>query len=157
MLYPDGVVLAVRLSKTIQFRERVHEVSLARIPGSLFCPVAVLEDMREMRGRLNCAVGDLVFQRWTHGAWAPLLKHTAVQVLDSQITAMGLNPAFYRYHAFRFGALQESVLAEPSLELIRLQSDHVSDAIHGYTHLLGFRRFMVSQKVGERLRTLFSR
>ena len=107
------------------------------------------------RGQHNCGSQDLVFSHFSYSAWGPLLKHTVVKVLDAQITAMGLAPGKYRCHSFRFGSLQEAIQVEPSLELVRLQSDHVSDAVHGYmTSMPGYKRFAVAQRVGNHLREL---
>ena len=143
-----GVVFTVTLSKTIQFAERVHEVALAAAPGSALCPVAALGRLLDLRGGVACGPDQLVFQVPDGaGGWKPLTKAVAGKVLGSQIASMGLDPAYYRFHAFRHGSLNEAVAAEPSLELIRVQSDHLSDAIHAYTALPGSRRFGVSKKI----------
>ena len=93
----------------------------------------------------------LVFTIPSAGRWVPLTKPVAQKILGGQIPGMGLDESQYRFHSFRHGALQEAVLVEPSLELVRLQSVHVSDAIYAYTALPGSRRFCVSQKVGNSL------
>ena len=154
--FSDGVVFDIPLSKTIQFQQRVHQVALARIDGSIFCPVRALESLAHLRGgKTACSPQDLVFLIprlvGVHCYWDPLTKPAAQKVLESQISQMGLDPSSYRFHSFRHGSLQEAVLVEPSLELVRLQSDHVSTAVHAYTNLPGSRRFGVSKKVGSAL------
>ena len=145
----DGIVCAVRLSKTIQFQERVHQVPLSKIDNKMFCPVAGLDRLLSMRCGVAVAPDDLVFQVFTSkGVWEPLYKNVLVKVLEAQIRGMKLEPEMYRPHAFRHGGVQEALIWEPSLELIKLQSDHVSNAIHSYCNLPGYRRFRVSQKMG---------
>ena len=78
--------------------------------------------------------------------WKPLLRHMVVGVLREQISRMGLNPDNFSPHSFRTGSLQECLLADPSLQMVRLQSDHVSDAINGYLGLPGSRRMGISRQ-----------
>ena len=67
--------------------------------------------------------------------------------LERQLTwvKIRLDESQYRVHSLRHGALQEAVLVEPSLELVGLQGNHVSDATYAYAALPGSRRFCVSQ------------
>ena len=41
-IFPWGVLITIRWSKTIQFRERIVEIPLPRIPRSKLCPTAVI-------------------------------------------------------------------------------------------------------------------
>ena len=91
------------------------------------------------------------------GEWKPLTKQLAQSVLESQISGMGLNPAKYRFHGFRHGSIQAACLVEPNLQLARLQSDHVSDAINVYTALPGHRRFGVAAKLTQQLQCFSQR
>ena len=145
------MVLTVRLSKTIQFQERIHTIPLASIPGSRFCPVAALDMLLRLRNGQHTGSDDLVFMVNTGGCWEYLCKPLAQRLLEAQIVRMGLVPTDFRFHSFRFGSLQDAVLLEPSLEVIRLQSDHLSDAIHGYCGLPATRRFRVTQQMGSSL------
>ena len=113
-------------------------------------------EMHHRRGRF-CRPDDLVFMTSIAGTWMYLVKPVAEKVLAGQIKKMGLTPTDYRFHAFRFGSLQEAVLHEPSLEVIRVQSDHSSEAIHGYCGLPPERRFRVTQRMGASLRGFESR
>jgi hypothetical protein len=45
----SGVILTLILEKTIQYRERLHKVALARDDNSPFCPVAALHRLANMR------------------------------------------------------------------------------------------------------------
>ena len=149
--FPGGIVISVVLSKTIQFKERVHQVALPAQPDSMFCPVKALDRLVQLRGAENCGPTDLVFAVPGHNGWVPLLKHTVVKILKAQVKRMNLNPDEFGFHGIRHGAIHIAVIAEPSLELIRVQSDHVSDAIHAYTSLPGSRRFSAAHKVGQHM------
>jgi hypothetical protein len=152
--YDDGVVFDIILSKTIQFKERVQQVALAKLEEKMFSPVTALDNLAQLRGPHHPYLGSVVFQVPTTRGWVPLSKPTAQRILEDQIQAMGLDPTKYRFHSFRHGALQEAVACDTSLEMICLQSDHVSDAVYAYTNLAGSRRFGVSQKVGANLRKI---
>ena len=107
----DGIVCTVRLSKTIQFRERVHQVPLSKIDNQMFCPVAGLDRLLSMRGGVATGPDDLVFQVFTSkGVWAPLYKNVMVKVLESQIRGMKLDPEKYRPHSFRHGLIWDCLL-----------------------------------------------
>ena len=149
--FEDGVVITVLKSKMNQHQERIHQVAISWLDNSLFCPLAALERVMAIRGLGHCKDNDLVFLYKSGEDWTLLLRHTVVGVLRDQISGMGLNPAKYSPHSFRFGSLQESLLADPSLNMVRLQSDHISDAINGYLALPGCRRMRISQLVGDRL------
>ena len=68
-------------------------------------------------------------------------------MLDAQISKLGLDPALYRPHAFRRGGIQLAVKLVPNFELVRVHSDHASDAIEAYTNLPPEDRFQVTQSM----------
>ena len=47
-IHPQGVIIDVVLSKTIQMGERVHQIPLARIPGSPFLPCGCSGDIFQL-------------------------------------------------------------------------------------------------------------
>ena len=153
--FPGGVVCSITLSKTIQFSEKTHEIALAERPGSLFCPVAAIRHLVDLRGRVNCGPDDVLLQVPVNGVWRPLCKDTVVKMMRMQLVRMGLNPDEYAFHSFRRGGIQEAVRAQPSLELVRLQSGHVSDAIHAYSAMPGEARMVTVALMLESLEQQF--
>jgi integrase len=137
-----GLVFKITLSKTNQFAEHVHEVSLPHKTRSLFCPVSALSHLFHSRGSQMTGDDDLVFLIPVAGQWRPLLKHRVVKIFKRQLRRMNLDPALYGFHSFRHGAIQAAVRSQPSLELIRLQSGHTSDAIMVYTAMPGASRMV---------------
>jgi hypothetical protein len=76
-----------------------------------------------------------------------LLKDAVVGVLRLQLARMGLDPRLYGFHSFRHGAVQAALRSQPSLEMIGLQSDHTSAAIHVYTQMPGAARMVTGAKM----------
>ena len=68
-----------------------------------------------------------------------------VKILKCQVARSGLDPDLFGFHGSRHGTLPQcdgalslAVIAEPSLELTRVQSAHVSDAIFEETDTQSF-------------------
>ena len=150
--HQDGMILNIVLSKTIQFSERVHQVPLAPCPNKKLCPVTALTDLMAIRGVDNCSPNSLVFAVPTARGWEPLLKPAVVKIFNRQLVEMGLDPTDYSMHSFRHGGLQEALLANVSLDLLKIHSDHHSGAVFSYLNLSGSRRFQVSKILANRLR-----
>ena len=144
------------LEKTIQHRERLHKISLKEDPLNPLCPVKCLNQLIEMRGgRHNIAYDDLVLQIPDgRGNWRPLAKHELNRWYKHRIAQLGLDPSKYFLHGFRHGALAESLAIEPNLALIRVTSNHLSDAIFTYSNIDVDKRFQVSAKMMNSIGTL---
>ena len=81
------------------------------------------------------------------GGWVPLSRYQVVSVLDAQIKKLGLEPSLYRPHAFRRGGIQLAVKLVSNFELVRIHSDHASDAIEAYTNLPPEDRYEVTMQM----------
>jgi integrase len=146
-----GLVFKITLSKTNQFMEHIHEVSLPYKPGSIFCPVSALSHLYHFRAGVKTNDDDLVFMVPCAGSWRPLLKAQVVVILKRQLKQMKLDPSRYGFHSFRHGAIQTAARSQPSLELIRLQSGHRSDAILVYTGMPASSRMVTGALMLEEL------
>jgi hypothetical protein len=140
--HDNGLVFKITLSKTNQFEEHIHEVSLPQKAGSLFCPVTALTHLFRARAGVKTGDNDLVFQVPVDGTWRPLLKVQVMKILRRQLKRMNLDPTRYGFHSYRHGVIQAAVRCQPSLELVRLQSGHLSDAILVYTAMPGASRMI---------------
>ena len=79
---------------------------------------------------------DLVLQLpGAGGTWSPLVKYNYVPWLKGRIAAMGLDPSWYFCHSFRHGAISLALLHHSNVTLIKLYSNHVSDAILTYSQI----------------------
>ena len=141
---PDGVIITIVLSKTVQYRERLHEIHLVSAPGSLFCPVAALDRLFAMRGG-HALPQDLVLQLPSEdGTWTPLVKYQFLAWFRGRLADMGLDPAAFSVHGFRHGSIQLAILHQGNMTLIRLHSNHLSDAIMCYANIDPAKRSAVS-------------
>ena len=66
---------------------------------------------------------------------------------------MGLNASKYSLHAWRHGGIQQALMSEQNLALVKLSSDHSSDVILEYSRVPADRRLIISQKVNRNLST----
>jgi hypothetical protein len=114
-----GVVLTLILEKTIRFRERLHRITLAALPGSLFCPVAALQCLADLRERSTTSESDLVLQLPIRGGgWRPLVKYEFNAWFRCRISQMGLDETRYFVHGFHHGSLVLALLHEPNVTLV---------------------------------------
>jgi hypothetical protein len=81
------------------------------------------------------------------GGWRPLVKYEFNTWFRSRIKQMGLDPTRYFVHGFRHGSLALALLHEPNVTLVRLNSNHLSDAIFTYSNIDPVKRFQVTQKM----------
>jgi hypothetical protein len=146
-----GIIFKITLAKDNQFAERIHEVSLPEKAGSIFCAVSALAHLARLRNGQMCGDNDFVFMVPSGDTWVPLLKAPAVAIFKAQLDRMKLQSKLYGFHSFRHSGIQAAVRVQPSLELVRLQSGHLSDAIYVYTAMPGASRMVTGSKVLEEL------
>ena len=92
-----------------------------------------------------------MFARVVQGRWIPLTKAVLVKFFDEQIAKMNLNPKDFSIHSFRRGVLQRALLKNISVDIMRSQSDHSSEAIMAYLGLPVADRFAISEAMGSGL------
>ena len=144
----DGVVITMVLEKTIQYRQRLHRIPLKADPDNEFCPVRCLQDLVDMRGKQNIKPDDHVLQLPDgQGGWSPLCKYQLNKWLKHRLQELGLPADRYFIHGFRHGSLSEALSLEPNLTLVRLTSNHLSNAIFTYSNVQPERRYQVSSKM----------
>ena len=102
-LHHWGTLIIIRWSKTIQFRERIVDIPLPRIPHSELCPTAAIINAF----RLNSSVSTQALQAF---AWVDDRQASHVfpyglfvSLLRRHLAAMGVDPELYAGHSFRWG------------------------------------------------------
>ena len=144
-LAPGGVIISILLSKTEQFREKIHEISLVAKPGSRFCPVAALNRLRVVRGAGVARPSDLVLQLpVTDNTWRPLVKYEFASWFHKRVIRMKLDPALFLLHGFRHGSIAWALLHQNNVTLVQLQSGHMSECIFVYSQIEPERRQLVA-------------
>ena len=147
-----GAVIFVMYAKTNQFHQRVHRVVLKEKMGSIFCPVAALRRLRDMRGLPAHTLRDHVFQTPSRiGGWSVLTKPTVNRWFRGRISAMGLSAERYFLHGFRHGAISLALAEEPNINMIKIQSDHLSESVWSYAQVDVNRRLSVASKMVDAL------
>ena len=143
----DGATLFITLAKTNQHFRRVHQVVLKEKVGSCFCPVAALRRLKNMKNRPTTP-DEFVFQLPTGqsaaGPWKTMVKSTFVSWFRGRLAQMGLEPEKFSAHSFRHGSVSLAIAEEPNLALVRLATDHNSDAIWAYAQVEAAKRRSVS-------------
>ena len=145
IIHPDGAVLKLPLTKTIQTAGRIQEIALAKTPQSSFCPVEAINLVASIRG--ECPADEPVFSIPSQLGWVPLTRYNIDVVLSAQLRHAGIDSSLFSFHSFRRGGIQFALRLEPRLHLIRLQSDHSSQAFEAYTALPAETRFNLTQKM----------
>ena len=124
-----GMLITIRWSKTIQFRERVIEIPLPLIPRNKLCPtLAVIH-----------AFSLAVPSDSTSQAFAWVDKHFPsprvftynlfLTKLRDHLSLIGSNPKLYAGHSFRRGGASFAYQSGVPLELIKALGDWRSDTI----------------------------
>ena len=115
--------------------------------GSQVCPVAAFRALLDIPGYPRGELDPVYNIPGKNGGWVPLSRYHVVAVLEAQIKNLGLNPTLYRPHAFRRGGIQLAVRLVSNFELVRIHSDHASDAIEAYTNLPPEHRYEVTTQM----------
>ena len=151
----QGVLLQLYKTKTIQNCERIQEVPLARNDECpALCPVRAIYALKAIIGEQNIGPDTPIFQTRTYqGKLRPVLYHKFNSWFRFRLSEMGLDVTKYTLHAFRHGGIQQTLMSEGNLALVKLTSDHSSDVILEYSHVPANRRLTISQKVNSNLTT----
>ena len=148
-LLDQGVIIKAIHTKQIQDRRRELNIPLVAKPGSDVCPVAAFQSLTDIPG-YPCQPTDPVYNiPGKHGGWVPLGRHQVVTVLEAQIVRLGLDPTMYRPHAFRRGGIQLAAKLVSNFHLLKIHTDHASNAIEAYTNLPAEDRFQVTKSMME--------
>ena len=143
---PKGVVLTVRWSKVIQFRERLLHVPLPHIPKSPFCPSTALLTLL-----LDCPVpGEPtpLFRYRSNRNIFVLTQDTFIRKLHVCLRELGYEARDFSGHSFRRGGASFGLQCGLSPDLIKLQGDWNSNAYERYLQPSFRLRQEVALKLG---------
>ena len=131
-IYSWGALVTIRWSKTIQFRERVVDIPLPRIPGSPLCPTSAL--YRAFSFTAPVSSRDQQAFNWvdqsshTH----TFTYNSFVKKLRHHLSTLGLDPKNYAGHSFRRGGASFAYLSGVPIEMIKALGDWRSDTVLFY-------------------------
>jgi len=124
-----GMLLSIRRSKTIQFKERVLEVPVARCRNLDLCAVHWTElHFREMKADS----GSLAFLLPGESGSNPMTYEFYQATLKWFCGLAGLDPAKYSSHSLRRGGCTYLSMCGASIEELRSRGDWVSETVFSY-------------------------
>ena len=62
-----------------------------------------------------------------------------------RVAMMGLDSSRFHIHGFRHGSLATALLHEPNVTLVKLSTNHLSDAIFVYSNIAAEKRLQVTR------------
>ena len=125
----DGMLLSVRSTKTIQYKERVLEIPVLSIPGSPFCVVTLL---REHFARFPMPGDSLLLVRETKRGRQPILYRELLDFLKDLVGRIGLDPSDIGLHSLRRSGASFLHSIKVPLEDIKCVGDWKSLAVLSY-------------------------
>ena len=148
---PQGLLLRLKWSKTLQFRERAVTLVVPSIPDSPLCPVTAV---RQAFSSTSSWPQDPAFSFRV----GPVLSITSyrefVARLRSILQILGYPPASYAGHSLRRGGASWAFKCGVPAEFIKMQGDWRSDAYQKYLELSVTDKSVVAQKMGSNLAVL---
>ena len=126
--FQGGVLVRVRWSKTIQFREKVVQIPLIAAPCSIFCPVSAI--YRAFSFTPHVSNNSQAFQ-WVHSSLniRPFTYGFFMTKLRTCLTKCGLQGMDFGSHSFRRGGASLAFQAGLPLEIIKILGDWKSNAV----------------------------
>ena len=144
----DMLLVKVRWSKTIQFKQRLLLLPVSAIPNSVLCPVKAYS---QLAIAVPACHNSPAFQYLDGAGRVTPLTHTVlVNSLKLILSTLGYNPQLYAGHSLRRGGATFAFQAGADHDLIRLQGDWASNAYQRYLQVnfsdkISTTRLMASQ------------
>ena len=145
----DGVTLAVRWSKTIQYRQRILHIPIPRIQGSPLCPSQALILALRL---CDAPPSAPLFTYMTPKGWLPLTGHTFQCKLHSFLTRLNIDPSDYSGHSFRRDGASFALECGLPTEVIKAQGDWASSAYESYVNPSWDMRKQLAETLGSHIK-----
>ena len=128
----DGYLVVTLLwAKNNQCRERLVQVPLPRLSGSVLCPVAAVRAAFDVT-KDSSVLGPAFLRRKADGALMPVRYAWFSRKLLGLIEACGLDRTKYGTHSLRRGGASWALKCGINSEVIRILGDWQSDAYRDY-------------------------
>jgi len=133
-VYQWGLLLIVRWSKTIQYRNRILLVPVPRITRSVLCPHAAITNAFQLAGTSTSEELLLgpAFMYKLKGNLKPLTYATFTNKLKLTLDRCGIDSTVYSGHSFRRGGATFAQSCGVPGHYIKLQGDWLSNAYERY-------------------------
>ena len=127
--HPWGLMISISKSKTIQFREKVHRIPVAKVRNKELCAVYWVK-----RHFQECPAprGAQAFRVPRNGNSVPLSYSYYLSVIKYLCAVAGLDPTLFSTHSLRRGGATFLRLCGAPIEVIKERGDWQSDAVFVY-------------------------
>ena len=124
-----SAVVIIKWSKTNQLRDKVHYVTIPKIPQSLLCPFLALKTMLE---KIPGAENDPLFTVPRHGQYLPLTDTIVRKHLKRVLKALEWEQQKYTFHTFRRSGDSWAHNHGVPIQAIKDQGTWSSDCVYRY-------------------------
>lgn len=141
----DRLIITMRLSKTNQFGQRILQIPLMPIEGSVLCPVKAYQNMCAL---VPANPPDPLFSLPKHRC---ITYYAFQKKLKHLISKIGMNPTNYSTHSLRRGGTTFSFKSNVPTVLIKAHGDWKSDCYQKYVSLSLDDKLLVASCMKERI------
>ena len=143
---PDGVILNIKFSKTLQCLERNLRIPLSSSPQKPHLdPAKALVSLLANPGYPSRPVDPIFSTKDYAGNWIPMARSNSYPHFKTHIQSIGLDKTKFGFASFRRGALSHGILSCGNIDLLKLQGDWRSSCYNVYISLPAEARFSVSR------------
>ena len=142
---PQGCVLKLRWSKTIQFHQRVLEIPLPLLSGKVTCPVAALVHFFSKAGPMPDTVPAFAFRSPTGQLNVPTPANIRGRLAKLWLR-LGLRSADFNTHSLRRSGASFLLSQGVPLEAIKTLGDWRSDCVFSYLKPNISQKFTLAKK-----------
>ena len=121
--------VSIKWSKTLQTRDKIHIVTVAKLACPLLCPVKALQEAISL---YNPAPQDPLFQIKTSKGWVLLIDSRITKVLSKLNVKMGFPQSYYTFHTFRRSGASFAYNSHMPLGSIKHHGSWTSDCVWAY-------------------------
>ena len=132
-LHEGGLLLNIKWSKTVQYKERSYQLPVPYIPGHPLCPVTALHSLLRMGPTLPPSTPLFAFPNIT--GVTILTRHTFTSKLHQHLLCCGFDTAAYSGHSFRRGGASWAFDSGLPGELVQVLGDWKSDSYKLYLEM----------------------
>ena len=125
-----GCILSVHKSKTNQYAQYVHDVTLPYVHNSIMCPTSALLSFLGISGKVH-DTAPLFSMLETQGV-VYLSQNKFRRRLSKVLTACNLSSDHYNTHSLRRGGATWLLSNGTSLAMVKTMGDWKSDAVYRY-------------------------
>jgi len=147
-----GASLAIRETKTIQFKQRKLCIPIPSISGSRLCPISALRNHLLLN---KIAPHQPLFSVLSApGSSHPITYSMFCSFLKQLISIIGHDPSVFSPHSFRRGGATFAFDCGLPAEFIKMQGDWRSNAYQVYLELTDAQKHRASQKMAHKIHML---